>query len=279
MNSLVRRSAKVLYPLLLILMIIGTCKDETISALIYGHGLQMGRIFAVLTMYTWPLCAVTALALCQKAQVRGMILYTVVFSLIGGTIGFFREICRYSMDAVFPGMVMELLVSLIVYMLVYRSAKGEEELLRKTALLLALVPVCSLAITVTAKDIWMRPRYRTLINTEQMDFQNWYVIGCKNSAMLMKAGISREEFRSFPSGHATCATAVLAMVSLHRVIPALHKQESVLMCIALFWMMISVICRIIVGAHFLSDVTMGMTITLTVYLIMEKVIVKAKEKV
>lgn len=52
---------------------------------------------------------------------------------------------------------------------------------------------------------------------------------------------------------------------LPKFIPALGKKENILKVIACIWIGCVMVSRIIMGAHFLSDVTMGMTISLVLF--------------
>ena len=62
---------------------------------------------------------------------------------------------------------------------------------------MALVPGVTLL-----KSIFHRPRYRSLSLYDEISFHNWYR-ACKNYKNLMSVtGLTSEEFKSFPSGHA-----------------------------------------------------------------------------
>lgn len=127
---------------------------------------------------------------------------------------------------------------------------------------MALVPGVTLL-----KSIFHRPRYRSLTLFDEINFHYWYQ-PCKNYKDLMAAtGLTSEEFKSFPSGHAggSALTLMFAMLVPYFV----NDQEKIqlpMFYTGFAWLLLVAFARIRVGAHFLSDVSMGafLTIAMTI---------------
>ena len=124
------------------------------------------------------------------------------------------------------------------------------------ALIIALVPGVTLF-----KEIFHRPRFRS-VATVGVDYYPWYV-RCKDYKEYMEIyGLAKEEFKSFPSGHAGASIAFPVMAIF---LPFIDKkfEKAVLPCyiVGLAWALLVMFSRMYVGAHFLSDVSMGAILT------------------
>ena len=123
------------------------------------------------------------------------------------------------------------------------------------AMLLALV-----AGTTVIKSIFHRPRYRSiyLFESEGLYFHEWWE-ACKDYKDLMKQfGLVSEEFKSFPSGHASCCSVfMMAAPFIVHLDKKYEKLEIPLFYIGFAWTLFISFARLYVGAHFLSDVSMG----------------------
>ncbi len=125
------------------------------------------------------------------------------------------------------------------------------------AIFLALVPGVTLI-----KSIFHRPRYRTLSLYDDITFHAWYQ-RCGNYKDLMAAhSLKSEEFKSFPSGHAGASAVFMLGVTL---LPFLGKKFDKwflpLFYVGFAYTLFVAFTRILVGAHFLSDVSMGGILT------------------
>lgn len=72
-------------------------------------------------------------------------------------------------------------------------------------------------------------------------------------------GIASEEFKSFPSDHVGCAAVALA----YCLVPYIRKKGSpdLWFYVGLAFVLTVMFSRIIMGAHFLSDVTIGFAVS------------------
>ncbi len=138
---------------------------------------------------------------------------------------------------------------------------------------LALVP----GVTIL-KEVMHRPRFRAVVDYPGIEFHAWWE-PCKDYKDLMAAyNLLSEEFKSYPSGHTTEASILLIVMTF---MPLLNKklEKYQLYCFfgayAFVWLI--AFARILAAAHFLSDVSTGMALTLFFTLIANEVTIRVKK--
>ena len=145
--------------------------------------------------------------------------------------------------------------------LVFRGKS--QDTLRRLCIFLIFASIVSVVSTVVVvnvlKYIWGRPRYYEMLEAWDYDltaFTPWYKIN----------GFSLHGHHSFPSGHTCSATNLLVLCALGEVFndeePARKKMIAFFVSIYIFAMAYS---RLVMGAHFLSDVTAGFFIGFLTY--------------
>lgn len=82
---------------------------------------------------------------------------------------------------------------------------------------------------------------------------------------------------SFPSGHSANAAIMIWITLIPTFVASLKDKKKWFVGFAALWTIIVPISRVIVGAHFASDVTMGVTITLTIFTLLKNKYVKNME--
>ena len=134
------------------------------------------------------------------------------------------------------------------------------------AIFMALVPGVTLF-----KAIMHRPRYRFAIYEGYVDFHNWW----EPFKEYKSIPLSSEEFKSFPSGHAGASMVGLITLSY---LPLFNKKwmkyQVVLFYVAFAWALVVMFSRLLVGAHFLSDVSVGALLTVVCFYIANEIIVR-----
>ena len=138
------------------------------------------------------------------------------------------------------------------------------EKLKKLSIFLifaSIVSVVSSALTVhVLKYLWGRPRYRELIaagDTLLEGFTPWYQCN----------GFSLHGHHSFPSGHTCAATNLLVLLALEEVYPEKADKKRTILLVVGMYIFIMAYSRIVMGAHFLSDVTAGFAIGFVTYVV------------
>ena len=117
--------------------------------------------------------------------------------------------------------------------------------------------------TTVVKNIFHRPRYRIAVYNGYVDFYPWWK-RCSNYKDLVQTfSISSEEFKSFPSGHTSvCATSMMGVIMLPYIFNKPIKHQLLYFYIALAYTLFVAFTRLLVGAHYMSDVAMGGIISL-----------------
>lgn len=143
-------------------------------------------------------------------------------------------------------------VSLIISIIITAIApkyKSQLKKFRNQGAFLILTILSEIALVNILKYIWGRPRMRSISSFEE--FRYWYEIA---------GPAASQEFRSFPSGHTANAFTIIAFC---KFIPDSKKNKARLFfSFALLWGTLVAISRVVLGAHFLSDVTTGFYVTL-----------------
>lgn len=106
------------------------------------------------------------------------------------------------------------------------------------------------------KTVWGRMRLREMTDPV-LEFTRWYVI-------VHRGGFDNI-YASFPSGHSMNSAAIILLTLLPSFIPALKGKEKILKGIAYTWAIIVGSSRIVMGAHFASDVTVGILLSFAIF--------------
>jgi membrane-associated phospholipid phosphatase len=150
--------------------------------------------------------------------------------------------------------------------LALRLGKAEREALRRAALVGLLLLVAAILIVNIVKIFWGRPRMRIMTDPDRQ-FTRWF---------LPQGIAANDEYKSFPSGHTADAAVIIWITLLPSFIPGLRTRGAkiTLNCIAYAWIILVMVSRIIMGAHFASDTLMGGGITLCSFYWLKRWIVK-----
>ncbi len=153
-------------------------------------------------------------------------------------------------------------------------------------ILISIVVVIGFAVLVTqvVKAIMSRPRFRFIIDyTDDAKFYfcNWWQSGKStkeafvNKEMLDGVIITKEEFVSFPSGHISNTASFIAIAAY---LPLLNSKirikQEILFYIAFAWVILLAYTRMRVGAHFLSDVSMGLLINAVGFFVVDFILTR-----
>ena len=160
----------------------------------------------------------------------------------------------------------------------YLTSKSNNDKLWLLFFILCLVYTLALVGGVTLlKAIFHRPRFRSL-GVEGLDFHQWWV-PCKNYNVdyVTPGYLESEEFKSFPSGHAGSAATFMMLTLFLPALDKKYEKASLIAFISAFiWTLLVSFARIRVGAHFLSDVSMGALLCVVVFFIAKVVLDNVK---
>lgn len=127
---------------------------------------------------------------------------------------------------------------------------------KKHATFLLLFVISEIIVVNILKVVWGRPRMRSLESAD--DFKRWYEIS---------GPAASEEFKSFPSGHTANGFAMLGY-SLFALGKRYHKF---IVAFALIWGTCVAASRVIIGAHFFTDVMIGGYISVLVFYVLTEI--------
>lgn len=142
--------------------------------------------------------------------------------------------------------------------------------LARNVLMVIVVLAASFALVEITKSFMQRPRPRLLFaGYEGIEFCPWYQ-KCSGASDYMTAyGIEKDAFKSFPSGHSLQAASILtAFYGLSLVFPRLREKLGLALVVEVVFSLVVMACRMILGAHFLSDVSMGALVSVAAFLIL-----------
>ena len=127
------------------------------------------------------------------------------------------------------------------------------------------------------KLIIHRPRYRYAVRGELTPFFNWWerfsaykeFISTKDYPIYRYGvEITKEEFKSFPSGHSGTGMIMAMFLSYAPFFfPKLKGKETFLFYGGVAFGLLMMFSRLLVGAHYLTDTCMGSLIVMVVFLV------------
>ena len=130
--------------------------------------------------------------------------------------------------------------------------------------------LCFITYTFILKEIFRRPRFRCVSELSQFyvpgaKYVDWWVPFRSQYLEIDKAWSSTighdvisEGFKSFPSGHTSeAAVMIFGLPYLSLVMPKLKGKENLLLLGGFAFTVLMAFSRITMGAHYLSDVSMG----------------------
>lgn len=119
------------------------------------------------------------------------------------------------------------------------------------------------------KTVWGRMRFREMTDP-MMEFTRWY--------QIQNRGGFADEFASFPSGHSMNSAGVILLLLFPGIYPALEGKENIFRAIVYIWCLVVGSSRVFMGAHFASDVTVGILISLALFELVSFLVEKVRKK-
>ena len=255
----------------------GTISDIDIAKSVYSPGSVFWRIITIAGMY--PYMAVWVLymgVICRQVRSSDIskgkkTAWTVVCFYLGLSTS---VICSWAMFAsdtiggVFPQAINNppiiaagalFGVYPLFFLGFFTSKKEYDKKLMKHLIALCAIMLAALCVMSAMKMFFSRPRYRLLIQEiPGLEFQPWYIPFAGADEFITGMGIDWNDFRSFPSGHALQSMGLIfALPSLTEVYGLNRCRKTALFAAAAVFAVLVCASRMVMGAHFISDVSMG----------------------
>ena len=265
-----KKDAAAIAAILALCLLIGTFFDYQISSALFNSSSLFGRFVEAAGELPFELTAsVAGIMLVRAARpdskankwlaVLGVLInvglagYEIIGSLrVGGKL-------------IAAQLVLTFVLVIAANVIAYRLTRDTDpdELTRWALMVLAVWVAQATILNVIVKPLWSRPRMRVIEVTPGLDFQPWWVIGNPDKWSYIAAGVIKDGFKSFASGHTAHAAIGLMLAGL----PAAAFTEKPSRRRVVFWAAAVVAAlvafgRIVIGAHFLTDVSCGFALVL-----------------
>lgn len=259
----------------LIILIYASFNDMALSNQLYGKMQGFGKLFEVIggsPAYLLIAGCGAGLAYINKRKIMQV-------CLSGGSILsfslFFKDMVAY---AISPGgtdskasvgmeiKIISLLIAIVCFMILLTGLKkiGKQVILKYRKQLLGVLLAClfQLFIQESTKIIFARPRYWSIIDGTNQ-FQNWY---------QARGPLIDNARMSFYSGH----TANAYMSIFASCLTNNPKTKHIIISAGLVFGTCTAISRIVMGQHFLSDVTMSFIIVISLFYFVNQYLNKSR---
>ena len=162
------------------------------------------------------------------------------------------------------------------------SDESIKKLLRFAVATIVFAAVSTIAINLGIKEIFGRMRFRAMnVNPDDETigfaaYSRWYEIKghTVSDETMMKAFGHTDANKSFPSGHTGAAGTSYALIMLNSVLkPQKKSVRAAMWILPVTFTGLVALSRIMVGAHFMSDVLMGGTLSFVLMIIAREIIV------
>ena len=270
-----RKTYKYTLLVISVLLVIFAFTDLQISNAIYNSNSSFGMIFeaigefpaaVIATFYTVSLMLTRNKEKSVKYNLRtgGYIILLLLFALMAAML----PVKYFNGPTVLIPIIATLYI-VISYIISKKYSSTNREELRNAAIVGILTFVFVVITFNLVKMGWGRERYRHMIATGSFEgFSLWFT---------PQKLTTDNEFMSFPSGHSANAAIMIWITLIPTFITSLREKKNWFIGFSLLWILVVPISRIMVGAHFASDVTMGVTITLIIFAILESRYIKKED--
>ena len=282
------RGMGVFAAVLAVLLAVGTFADYQVAQAVYAPGNPAVIFVSTLGLFpmAYPACVLLGVLAqrslaSQKSQVLrvagavvcvalavlfGALITRAVLSVLEGFGGIVGQELPKTIRMVIGGVIGAGLCALG-----FKAGKENDaaDLARRVLLVVVVLAVSFVAVEIV-KIFMARPRPRLLFaGHEGIEFSPWYRKFSGAEEFMANLGIEKDAFKSFPSGHSLQAASVLsAFYGLSIVYPGLRQKLGVALAVEIVFTLVVMACRMILGAHFLSDVSMGALLSVVAFFVL-----------
>lgn len=253
--------------------IIGTFFDFEISSALYHKNNFFGLFFAAYGQLPFNLgfaiSGAIMFLISLKTNKKIWIIWGILLNLLSLVLCTISPLLYIKNFTWGLSLIISFILIIICDYLIYLYLKDVEvkRLIKYLKFLLLVLILQMMAINLI-KLWWGRPRMRMIVTREDAYFVPWYILDNGLKDNLLQQGVALEELKSFPSGHTSAATCILAY-SLLPLVKNSDNKKTANRCLAvsLCYILVVAMSRIVAGAHFVSDVTGGFATCLIIILL------------
>lgn len=265
-----KKDAAAIAAILAFCLLVGSFFDYQISSALFNSSSLFGRFIEAAGELPFELTASIAGVMLVRAvrpDSRGSKWLAVLGILVNVGLAGYEIIgsLRVGGKLIAVQLVLTFVLVIVANLIVYRLTRTTEpdELTRWALMVLAVWIAQAIILNAIVKPLWSRPRMRVIEVTPGLNFQPWWVIGNPDKWAYIAAGVIKDGFKSFASGHTAHAAIGLMLAGL----PTAAFKEKPSRRHVVFWTAAVVAAlvafgRIVIGAHFLSDVSCGFALVL-----------------
>ncbi|MCD8131703.1 MAG: phosphatase PAP2 family protein [Lachnospiraceae bacterium] len=169
-----------------------------------------------------------------------------------------------------------LLTVIIIAATIFLCHGADPAIVRRVALVFSLTILGQLLLVNVLKVLWGRPRMRLVVSDARAYFMPWWQPDTSLRNTLTAAGVAADEFKSFPSGHTADAAMAVLLVILPCIRPELEPYRRGLFGFGFIIACVTGFTRIIMGAHYLTDVAAGFLCGFTIMILAFKLLPDTK---
>ncbi len=203
----------------------------------------------------------------RRQNIGGAIAYGVLLAL--ASVMAAAMPLRYTTIPMFPlALLLAAVFAALALLAAHRLAKQHPRELRIAGAVGIFLMLAMLVLINLVKLLWGRERYYVM-GDPTAEFTMWFI----------PQGIAvSDEFMSFPSGHSAHSAIILWITMLPTFWDAAKGKEVLLKIIAYGYTLLVMASRIVMGKHFLSDVTMGAFLSILAFYIIKHLVALHFEK-
>lgn len=265
-----RKRFMFIFVILMFMMIIGSFYDYQIATTLYNPNSKFGIFLASYGQVPAMLLSSISGTLlfkiidCQHKIKMALCVFFGILLNILAIMGISMDPMLYikSMPLVLSVVIAILIVGMVDILILKLTKDSDKKDLKKFIILLLVVMFGQIILINMVKIPWSRPRMRMISEQSEALFQPWWQIGCNYKEQLINSGVAAEEFKSFPSGHAGNSACAIMLAILTLICKQLQGKEKYLFISGIVFCALVSFSRLVMGAHFLSDITVGIFVTI-----------------